>query len=66
MLGILLAIGRGNPIQHVEYLLAGLVVVSGLIMFARIASNAHTPGQVYSGVALGLVVGYVPLFILIY
>lgn len=66
MLGILLAVAHGNPIQYVQYLLAGLVVVSGLTMFARIASNAHTPGQVYSGVALGMVVGFFPVYILIY
>ncbi len=65
-LGIIVAIGIGNPIDDIAYLLAGVVFVSGLIMFARLASNAHTPGQVYAGAALGLIVCFFPLYFIIY
>jgi len=66
VLGIVLAIAIGNPIIHSAYLLAGIVMVCGLIMFARLASNAHTPAQVYAGTALGLSACFFSVYFIMY
>ena len=55
VIGFVLAIGMAHPIAHLHIILACLVLVAGLVMYARIASNAHTPFQVYAGALLGLV-----------
>jgi len=66
VLGIFLAISIGNPIGNAANLLAGMALACGLIMFARLASNSHTPGQVYAGVVLGLVTCFFPVYFMIY
>ena len=66
VLGMFLAIAIGNPIYDIAYILAGLVLACGLIMYARLATNAHTPTQVYSGAAVGLITCYSSLYYLIY
>jgi len=66
VLGIFLAIAIGNPIDKAANLLAGIVLACGLILFARLASNSHTPGQVYAGVALGLATCFLPVYFMIY
>jgi membrane-associated phospholipid phosphatase len=65
-LGIFLAIAIGNPIGNVAYLLSGIVLVCGLIIFARLAVNAHTPRQVYTGAVLGLLVCFFAVYFSIY
>ena len=66
ILGIFLAIAIGYPIGNVAYLLAGIVLVGGMIIFARLVANAHTPSQVYTGAALGLLVCFFAVYFSIY
>jgi hypothetical protein len=38
------------------WVIAAVFLISGLVMASRLFQSAHTPGQVYSGFFLGLVV----------
>lgn len=44
--------------RHNALVIAALVLVSGGVLSARIASGQHSQAQVYAGFALGLLVGY--------
>ena len=38
--------------------LAGVILIAGIISFARLKLNAHTPPQVYTGFLLGFIVQF--------
>ena len=52
-IGFMIALSYAYPISHFALLFAVIIIVAGLIIHARLSLNAHTPLQVYSGVALG-------------
>jgi membrane-associated phospholipid phosphatase len=61
-----MAIAIGNPIIDVGYILAGLVFLIGVIMYARLATNSHTPSQVYIGTVLGLLTCFFSVYFALY
>jgi membrane-associated phospholipid phosphatase len=58
--GTLLALQR---LHHAEVTLVAMfcVLMSGLTGYSRVKLEAHTPGQVYAGFILGLVVNYLAI-----
>lgn len=53
VLGILLLLQAAFPDMYLLYLVLAFVIISGLVMSARLALDAHTPEEVYSGFMLG-------------
>jgi membrane-associated phospholipid phosphatase len=51
--GFILALGMFYPIMNFTLILAVLLVISGLVIYARLKLQAHTPLQVYAGAVLG-------------
>lgn len=39
----------------IHHILSGIIILGGLLGFARIKSNSHSPAQVYSGFVVGAV-----------
>jgi hypothetical protein len=62
IIGFILAISMAYPIPHFAIVLASLFVIAGLIVYARLSLNAHTPLQVYMGVLLGVTLCYSSLY----
>jgi hypothetical protein len=60
--GILLTIVYFTPETRIKYILLGAIIVSGMVMSARLNLNAHTPSQVYFGFLLGLLVSFMIIF----
>jgi len=50
---------------NISYLIAILIVISGLTGYARLKLNSHTHAQIYAGFGLGLVIMTVFLFFLL-
>lgn len=61
-IGFMLAISLVYPIPHFAIALAISIVMAGIIIYARLSLNAHTPLQVYAGVALGIIFCYSSLY----
>jgi membrane-associated phospholipid phosphatase len=53
--GMIIAISSRLQV-NLHYLLMGLFILSGLIAFSRLKLNEHTPGQVYGGFLLGILI----------
>ena len=56
VLGFILAIGSAITIPHFSAALSVIVILIGLVIYARLKLQAHTPNQVYGGVLLGFVI----------
>jgi len=56
--GTLLALQRIHPNIEVTLMAMCCVLMSGLTGYSRVKLDAHTPGQVYAGFALGLIVNF--------
>jgi len=54
VVGILIAFGLKYPGTSVLYPLIGMILVAGLTMSARLHLNAHTPKEIFAGLAAGL------------
>jgi membrane-associated phospholipid phosphatase len=65
-LGILLLLNKLLPENQMLYLLPAAILLAGLVLSARLALEAHTPGEVYSGFLLGFAVsfGMLPLLLI--
>jgi len=61
-IGFMLAISLVYPIPHFAIALAISIIMAGIIVYARLSLNAHTPLQVYTGVALGILLCYSSLY----
>ena len=61
-IGFIIALSIVYPIPHFALALACLAIITGLIAYARLSLNAHTPLQVYVGVLLGIVLCYSSLY----
>ena len=61
--GFILALGLYHPIPNFALILAVVAIITGLIAYARLSINAHTPLQVYSGVLLGAFFCFSALYI---
>jgi hypothetical protein len=64
MLGFLLSIMLIFPEHNLMWALIIIVLITGLILSARLYLNAHTPIEVYSGFALGLFISFFSLYFL--
>lgn len=53
-LGLLLLFHLTGPSAHTLWALAGMVVLAGSVLSARLALNAHTPGEAWAGLSLGV------------
>lgn len=53
MIGFILGLGMQHPVFNFSFILAAVTVIGGLVFYARLLLNAHTPSQVYSGALLG-------------
>lgn len=56
-LGILLFLHTSLPESPLLYIVMGVILAIGAVMSARLALQAHTPAEVYTGFLLGLTVG---------
>lgn len=61
-IGFILALGLYHPIPHFAIVLAVVVSIAGMIAYARISLNTHTPLQVYSGILLGVSLCFTSLY----
>ena len=64
-LGILLFLHANLPESQLLYVVVGAILIIGAVMSARLALQAHTPAEVYTGFLLGFLVG-VSIWLLIY
>ncbi len=49
--------------QQMNFKIMALIILSGLVGSARLRLNAHSPFQVYAGAVVGLVVGFVCVYL---
>lgn len=61
-LGFVFALGIFYPIVNFTFILAVLMVILGLVSYARLKLQAHTPLQVYAGAVLGFVVCFCAIY----
>ena len=61
-IGFIIALSYAYPISHFALFFSVIVVVAGLIIYARLTLNAHTPLQVYSGVTLGFTMCFCSIY----
>lgn len=61
LLGAMIGISQLMKID-IHYILAGIILLGGLLGFARLKNNSHSPAQIYSGFAMGAV-GMIFLFL---
>ncbi len=64
MIGFILAIKISYPLPHFALVLAGITYICGMIGYARLSLNTHTPSQVYAGVILGMALCFSSLYFL--
>ena len=62
IIGFILALNFAYPIPHFALIFSGTLIIAGLVAYSRLSLNAHTPGQVYGGVILGLVLCFTSLY----
>lgn len=60
--GFIVALGMFHPILNFAIILAVLTFITGMVIYARLMLNAHTPVQAYVGVAIGFVICYSSLY----
>jgi membrane-associated phospholipid phosphatase len=60
--GFIFALGLMHPIVNFPFILAVLMVLGGLVLYARLMLNAHTPVQVYAGTTLGFVICFLSIY----
>ena len=54
LIGFVLALSYAHYTPYFSLILSILILIAGLVVYARLRVNAHTPMQVYSGFILGL------------
>ncbi|QMU30108.1 hypothetical protein [Adhaeribacter radiodurans] len=57
-LGFIILLHTWQPELRTLYLVSSTILLTGIVLSARLALNAHTPSQVYTGFALGLALGF--------
>jgi hypothetical protein len=62
IVGILLIISSMVPESPVNYLLLAAILISGIVLSARLKLQAHTQAQVYVGFLLGLFISFMIIF----
>lgn len=64
LIGMLLPLNKITEVNTLFYPTIGIIVLAGLIMAARLYSDAHTPREVMGGGVLGLATGVLGMWIL--
>lgn len=62
-IGFILALSLASYIPYFAIYFAVLIILAGLIVYARLSINAHTPLQVYAGLLLGIILCYFSLYL---
>ena len=62
VIGFIFALGMIHPIMNFTYILAVAFLIGGLVIYARLMLNAHTPMQVYSGALLGFITCFTSIY----
>jgi hypothetical protein len=62
IIGFIMSLALIYPIPHFAIVMAALIMISGLVIYARLSINAHTPSQVYAGFFLGITLCYYSLY----
>lgn len=62
VVGLLLVISYMMQLGPVNYLLVAAILISGLVISARLKLQVHTPSQVYVGYLLGLLVSFMIIY----
>lgn len=57
-LGILFLLNKILPEDQMLYIIIAAIILSGLVLSARLELEAHTPAEVYSGFVLGFSVSF--------
>jgi membrane-associated phospholipid phosphatase len=57
-LGILFLLNKLLPENQLLYLIVATIILSGLVLSARLALEAHSPAEVYSGFLLGFSISF--------
>jgi len=65
IIGFILALSFAFPIMHFAIAFATLIIIAGIIAYARLSLNAHTPKQVYGGILLGILLCFTSLYFLL-
>jgi hypothetical protein len=60
--GILFVVSAVQGESQASYLFYAVIIISGLVLSARLRLQAHTPAQVYSGFVLGLFVSFMIIY----
>ena len=60
--GLLFVITAMMPDSPVNYLLLATIIISGLVLSARLKLQAHTPAQVYIGFVVGLFISFMIIY----
>lgn len=60
--GFISALGMFHPIVNFAIILAVLTVIIGMVVYARLMLNAHTPVQVYAGTLIGFLICFFSLY----
>ena len=55
-IGFAMALYAAYPYENYSIILSMLFILAGLVIYARLSLNAHTPSQAYLGAILGFVV----------
>lgn len=61
-LGFIFALGMFYPMVNFTFILAVLMVILGLVSYARLKLQAHTPWQVHAGTVLGFIVCFCAIY----
>ena len=62
VVGLLFVISAMLPESDVNYLFFATIIISGLVLSARLKLQSHTPAQVYMGFVLGLFVSFMIIY----
>ena len=62
VVGLLLIITTMLPDSQLSYLLLATILISGLVLSARLKLQAHTPAQAYMGFVLGLFISFMIIY----
>ena len=62
VVGLLFVITAMLPESPINYLLLAAILISGLVLSARLKLQAHTPAQVYMGFVLGLLISFMIIY----
>ena len=60
--GLLFVITAMMPDSPVSYLFLATIIISGLVLSARLKLQAHTPAQVYLGFVVGLFISFMIIY----